>query len=94
MKTSYIVAVFSVLVPLLGYQAQVTMAAVCNPSELSPCSSVISSSAPPSKLCCSKIQEQKPCLCQYASNPNFMKFLASPNAQKVATTCGVPIPKC
>ncbi|KAE9467085.1 hypothetical protein C3L33_01004, partial [Rhododendron williamsianum] len=93
MKASYIVAVFSVLVLFLGYEAQVTMAVACNPSALSSCAGAITSSTPPSKLCCSKLQEQKTCLCQYTKNPKLKKFLASPNAKKVATTCGVAV-KC
>ncbi|CAL5372647.1 unnamed protein product [Camellia sinensis] len=35
----------------------------CNPTELSSCVGAITSNTPPSKLCCSKIKEQKPCLC-------------------------------
>ncbi|KAL7160883.1 hypothetical protein ACSBR2_041512 [Camellia fascicularis] len=94
MKASYI-AVCSVLVLiLLACEAQVSMAVTCNPTELSPCVGAITSNTPPSKLCCSKIKEQKPCLCQYVKNPNLKKFVTSPNAKKVATTCGVPIPKC
>ncbi|GMP59627.1 hypothetical protein CsSME_00022843 [Camellia sinensis var. sinensis] len=94
MKASYI-AVCSVLVLiLLAYEAQVSMAVTCNLTELNSCVGAITSGTPPSKLCCSKIKEQKPCLCQYVKNPNLKKYITSPNARKVATTCGVPIPKC
>ncbi|KAL7192419.1 hypothetical protein ACSBR2_024284 [Camellia fascicularis] len=93
MKASHI-AVFALLVLLWGYEAQVSMAVTCNPTELSPCLSSMTSSVPPSKLCCNKLKEQKPCLCQYINNPIFKKFVTSPNAKKVGTTCGVPFPKC
>ncbi|XP_004137484.1 non-specific lipid-transfer protein 2 [Cucumis sativus] len=73
---------------------EITMAVTCSPVQLSSCVSAITSSVPPSKLCCSKIKEQKPCLCKYMQNPTLKKFVASPNARKVANTCGTPFPKC
>ncbi|KAG2667490.1 hypothetical protein I3843_15G114200 [Carya illinoinensis] len=93
MKASNIAAVCTLLVLLLA-EAEVTMAATCNPTQLSPCVGAMTSSSPPSSLCCSKIKEQKPCLCQYVKNPNLKKFVDSPNARKVASTCGTPFPKC
>ncbi|KAG2664589.1 hypothetical protein I3760_16G088800 [Carya illinoinensis] len=92
MKASCI-AVCTLLVLLLA-KTEVTMAVTCNPTQLSPCVSAMTSSNPPSSLCCSKIKEQKPCLCQYLKNPNLKKFVDSPNARKVANTCGTPFPKC
>ncbi|XP_048234531.1 non-specific lipid-transfer protein 2 [Ricinus communis] len=92
MKASY-VAICTLFVLLLG-EAQVTMAVTCNPTQLSPCVGAITSSSPPSSACCSKIKEQKPCLCQYLKNPNLKKFINTPNARKVASTCGTPFPKC
>jgi hypothetical protein len=93
MKASYI-AVLCTLLMLLLAKAHVTMAVTCNPTQLSPCVSAITSSSAPSTVCCSKIKEQKPCLCQYLKNPNLKKFVNSPNARKVANTCGTPFPKC
>ena len=92
MKASYI-ALFALVVLLLA-EAQVSMAVTCSPTQLSSCVSAITSSSPPSQLCCSKIKEQKPCLCQYLRNPTIKKFINTPNARKVATTCGTPFPKC
>ncbi|KAK3033330.1 hypothetical protein RJ639_034177 [Escallonia herrerae] len=83
-----------VLVLLTAEAVQVSVAVTCNAVQLSPCAGAISSSKPPSKLCCSKIREQKPCLCQYIKNPSLRQFVSSPNARKVASTCGVPFPKC
>jgi hypothetical protein len=54
----------------------------------------ITSSQPPSSLCCDKIKQQKPCFCQYLQDPNLKKYISSPGAEKVASTCGVAIPKC
>ncbi|KAI4341510.1 hypothetical protein MLD38_026224 [Melastoma candidum] len=75
-------------------QTRVTDAVTCAPTELSSCASVIVSSTPPSKLCYTKIREQKPCLCQYLKNPTLKRFVNSPNAKKVASTCGTPFPSC
>ncbi|XP_050235596.1 non-specific lipid-transfer protein 2-like [Mercurialis annua] len=92
-SSSY-VAVCTLLVLLLA-EAQVTMAAVpCNPTQLSSCVNAITSNTKPSALCCSKIKEQKPCLCTYLKNPNLGKFINTPNARRVASTCGTPYPKC
>ncbi|XP_022868833.1 non-specific lipid-transfer protein 2-like [Olea europaea var. sylvestris] len=88
------VAVFSMVLVLLVCGAQFSESATCTPTALSPCMSAISSGTPPSKLCCSKIKEQQPCLCQYLKDPNLRKFVNSPNAKKIASTCGVPQPKC
>ncbi|XP_042502319.1 non-specific lipid-transfer protein 2-like [Macadamia integrifolia] len=92
MKASYL-AVCVMLVLLLA-EAHVSMAVTCKPTELASCASAIMSATPPSKLCCSKIKEQKPCLCSYLKNPNLKKFVSSPNARKVANTCGTPFPNC
>ncbi|XP_038994379.1 non-specific lipid-transfer protein 2-like [Hibiscus syriacus] len=95
MKTSYtaVFAAAAVVVLLLLTEAELSTAVTCNPTQLSPCVGAITS-APPSKACCSKIKEQKPCLCQYLRNPNLKKFVNTPNARKVASTCGTPFPKC
>ncbi|KAG7019930.1 hypothetical protein SDJN02_18897, partial [Cucurbita argyrosperma subsp. argyrosperma] len=90
MKASQIAV--SILVMFM--MAEVSVAVTCSPLQLSSCVSAITSSVPPSKLCCSKIKEQKPCLCKYMQNPTLRKFVASPNARKVANTCVTPFPKC
>ncbi|KAI3443329.1 AAI domain-containing protein [Psidium guajava] len=90
------VALCALLAVLLLAEAGVSVeaAVACKPMELSSCVGAITSATPPTTLCCSKIREQKPCLCQYLRNPNLKKFVNSPNARKVASTCGTPFPKC
>ncbi|XP_062152440.1 non-specific lipid-transfer protein 2-like [Alnus glutinosa] len=84
-----------VVVAVLLCEAPLTAKAVtCNPTELSPCISAITSSAPPSSACCGKLKEQKPCLCGYIKNPNLKQYVNSPGAKKVARACGVTIPSC
>ncbi|KAK9065268.1 hypothetical protein SSX86_016651 [Deinandra increscens subsp. villosa] len=82
------------LVLLVLATSHVSMAVTCNPTQLAPCASAFSSSSPPSKLCCSKLKQQKPCLCKYIKNPSLRSYVTSPNAKKVARTCRVAVPKC
>ncbi|GKV16738.1 hypothetical protein SLE2022_188770 [Rubroshorea leprosula] len=95
MKFSLVaVAVTLAVVLLVASESQRAEAVTCNPTELSPCLSAITSGSPPSDACCGKLREQKPCLCGYLKNPNLKPFVNSPNARKVANTCGVPYPQC
>ncbi|KAF7114844.1 hypothetical protein RHSIM_RhsimUnG0075900 [Rhododendron simsii] len=99
MKASQINVVLAavVLVVLLGYEAEVSMAAAavtCNHSQLDSCAHPILFGTPPSKLCCTKMKQQKPCFCKYVKDPSLKKYIKSPNAKKTAKTCGVPVPKC
>ncbi|KAI4313884.1 hypothetical protein L6164_026830 [Bauhinia variegata] len=83
-----------IMLCLLLAQTQVTMAVTCNALQLSACASAITSSSPPSAACCSKLKEQRPCLCQYLKDPNLQRLVNSPNARKVADACGSPFPSC
>ncbi|KAL7001103.1 hypothetical protein U1Q18_002256 [Sarracenia purpurea var. burkii] len=95
MKVPYIIPVCAVVVVLLLGEADLSMAATtCNPVALSPCATAIISSKPPTPACCAMLKAQRPCLCQYLKDPNLHKFINSPNAIKVATTCGAPFPTC
>lgn len=93
MKTASKLAVLTVLVLLLA-EAHISVAVTCSAIQLSPCLSAITSKSAPSKLCCSRIRQQKPCLCTYLKNPTLRNYVNSPGAKKVANTCGVPYPKC
>ncbi|CAI9259884.1 unnamed protein product [Lactuca saligna] len=77
-----------------GWKNEVATAVTCMVTELAPCADAFSSSSPPSQQCCTKLKEQRPCLCQYMKNPSLKSYVVSPNAQKVATSCGLPTPKC
>ncbi|KAK6925336.1 Bifunctional inhibitor/plant lipid transfer protein/seed storage helical domain [Dillenia turbinata] len=81
MKLAYIAMCMAVVVLVLA-QAEMSKAVTCTPTELSSCVSAITSSAPPSKLCCTKIKQQRPCLCQYLKNPTLKQFVNTPNARK------------
>ncbi|KAG4907530.1 hypothetical protein JHK82_056188 [Glycine max] len=95
MKTSYATLCIMLTLLLLGQSELLCMAAVtCNALQLSACASAITSSTPPSALCCSKLKEQRPCLCQYLKDPNLKKLVNSPNARMVANACGSPFPTC
>ncbi|GAB2288875.1 hypothetical protein Dimus_023182 [Dionaea muscipula] len=83
-----------VVVVALLQEAALTNAVTCSVTELSPCAAALLSSSPPSSACCNKINEQKPCLCGYSQDPNIGRYVNSPAARKVATTCGVGNIKC
>ncbi|KAI4331490.1 hypothetical protein MLD38_029677 [Melastoma candidum] len=94
MKARHALVCMIVVTLLILAGLSVVLGQTCNPLQLSSCASAITSSIPPSALCCSKIKEQEPCLCQYMKNPSLKGFISSPNAKKVAATCGTPFPSC
>ncbi|KAG8373752.1 hypothetical protein BUALT_Bualt11G0057700 [Buddleja alternifolia] len=82
------------MVVVLVAEVHETAAANCVPTELSPCLAAITGGSPPLPQCCSKLREQQPCFCGYHKNPALKPYVESPNAKKVAATCGVAVPKC
>ncbi|KAK9106234.1 hypothetical protein Scep_023078 [Stephania cephalantha] len=94
MKTRIVVFAAIIGLVLVG-EGRVTMAATsCDATQLTPCLGAITSNSPPSVLCCSRLRSQRPCLCNYLRNPFLGRYVNSPNARKVATTCKVPYPSC
>ncbi|KAL5726542.1 hypothetical protein ACHQM5_009580 [Ranunculus cassubicifolius] len=92
MKVSYS-ATFLALVMLMS-TVKVSIAVTCNVYQLSPCTPSITTGSPPSPACCAQMKAQQPCLCQYIRDPNYSAYINTPNSRKVASTCGVPLPKC
>ncbi|KAG8474514.1 hypothetical protein CXB51_031387 [Gossypium anomalum] len=86
--------VVALAVVLFSGESRTAEAVTCNPTELAPCSAALTSPTPPSSTCCSKLKAQQPCLCTYIKNPSLKQYVNNPNAKKVASTCGVPYPKC
>ncbi|XVF81892.1 hypothetical protein PTKIN_Ptkin15bG0192400 [Pterospermum kingtungense] len=86
--------VVALVVVVLSGETRKAEAVTCAPTELSPCLPAITSSAPPSAGCCSKLKEQKPCLCGYLKDPTFQQYINNPKTKQVASTCGVAFPKC
>ncbi|KGN53818.1 hypothetical protein Csa_014950 [Cucumis sativus] len=74
--------------------ARVADAITCNTMGLSPCIGAMTSTAPPSTTCCSKLREQQPCFCQYMKNPSLGGYVKSARAKAIISSCGVPYPKC
>ncbi|KAL2896550.1 Non-specific lipid-transfer protein 2 [Bienertia sinuspersici] len=68
-----------------------TEAVTCSAVQLSPCAPAIMSNQKPSPACCSKLKEQKPCLCGYLKNPSLRPYINSPGAKRVASTCKVNV---
>ncbi|MCL7040861.1 hypothetical protein MKW94_020196 [Papaver nudicaule] len=97
MKTAYtsLLVIAMMLTLLFSNQIQVSVAVTCSPVQLAPClGAIMSSSTPPSNACCSRLREQKPCLCGYMKDPTLKQYVNTPNGKKVANTCDVPLPNC
>ncbi|XP_009613979.1 non-specific lipid-transfer protein 2-like [Nicotiana tomentosiformis] len=92
-KGCSLVAVMLVVV-LIGDQLGASEAVTCSATQLSPCLGAITSGTPPSQACCARLRGQQPCLCGYMRDPNLRQYVNSPNARKVASSCGVSIPSC
>ncbi|XP_047154212.1 non-specific lipid-transfer protein 2-like [Vigna umbellata] len=93
MKKVFVFAV--VVVAVVAMEVAPTAEGVtCSPVELSPCLGAITSSSPPSTVCCQKVREQRPCLCGYLQNPSLKNYVNSPGSRRVATSCGIPFPTC
>ncbi|KAM0012108.1 putative bifunctional inhibitor/plant lipid transfer protein/seed storage helical [Helianthus debilis subsp. tardiflorus] len=89
----FLVAVTAAMMVFMG-QLPAATAVTCNYMELVPCAGAISSSQAPSGTCCSKVREQRPCLCGYLRNPSLRQFVSPAAAQKIASQCGVSLPQC
>lgn len=87
-------AIVMVAVQLLVEVSPKAEAVTCTPVELSPCLGAITSSQPPSTICCQKVREQRQCLCGYLKNPSLRPYANSPGSRRVASSCGVPFPTC
>ncbi|KAJ9540931.1 hypothetical protein OSB04_027437 [Centaurea solstitialis] len=55
----------------------------CDPAQLVSCLGPIVKGTKPSSKCCSKLKEQKSCLCRYIKDPNYKKYVNSPGAKKL-----------
>ncbi|GAA0169322.1 hypothetical protein LIER_23838 [Lithospermum erythrorhizon] len=88
------ITVFVLFLVLLLSGVHISKAVTCDVTQLSPCLGAITSSSTPSSLCCTRIQNQKPCLCRYLKNPFLSQYVNSPGAKKVASYCRVPYPNC
>nr|GME12182.1 non-specific lipid-transfer protein 2 [Ipomoea batatas] len=79
---------------LLLVEAQFS-SATCNVQQLSPCLSALTFDTKPSQLCCQRLNQQKPCFCEYVKNPTLKEYVIdSPAAKKAIETCKVTLPKC
>ncbi|KAK1387952.1 hypothetical protein POM88_016130 [Heracleum sosnowskyi] len=72
MRVSY-PAMFFVFVLLLT--AGSVLAGNCNPAMLSPCLNAFVGPSQPSKSCCTRLHQQKSCLCQYVRDPAYQNDL-------------------
>lgn len=75
-------------------RARLAEAMSCNPMAMKACLPAIKSSEPPTAECCKRVKEQESCFCEYLKNPILKPYLNSPNAKKIAASCGVAFPTC
>jgi hypothetical protein len=64
----------------------------CNVGALKVCAPAFTKGAPPTASCCASIRSQESCLCHYANNPAYSRYI--PNARKTLSSCGIPEPTC
>ncbi|CAK8533810.1 unnamed protein product [Lathyrus sativus] len=94
MKKYSMCRVFVLAIVVVLLRVHMGNALTCSPVEFSSCLGSITSSSPPSTLCCQKARQQRPCLCGYLKNPSLKQYVYSPGARRVAISCGVPFPTC
>ncbi|TVU32113.1 hypothetical protein EJB05_23831, partial [Eragrostis curvula] len=66
----------------------------CDPESLSVCLPSLVSGSKPTDACCTNLHAQQGCLCQYAKDPKYSKYISGPNARNTLTSCGMAIPSC
>ncbi|KAJ8641834.1 hypothetical protein MRB53_018528 [Persea americana] len=64
----------------------------CKLTELASCATAILAAMPPTRLYCTKLKEQKPCLCKYLKDPTLQKYINTGTAKKVSRACNTPFP--
>nr|GMC80139.1 non-specific lipid-transfer protein 2 [Ipomoea batatas] len=84
--------ILAILLLLLA-EAQFS-SATCDLQQLNPCLSALTFDTKPSQLCCVRLNQQKPCFCEYVKNPTLKEYVIdSPAAKKAIETCKVSLPK-
>ncbi|XXG74184.1 hypothetical protein AAC387_Pa07g2969 [Persea americana] len=90
--------VFGIVVGLMAVlmigQVPASVAVTCKATELASCATAILAAMPPTPMCCTKLKEQKPCLCNYLKDPTLQKYINTGNAKKVSRACNTPFPRC
>ncbi|KAK8518901.1 hypothetical protein V6N13_017834 [Hibiscus sabdariffa] len=96
MKRVSFVALCAVVMAMVLFsgKTRTAEAVTCNPTELGPCLPAFTSPADPTAICCGKLNEQQPCLCEYMKNPALKPYVDSPNAKRVSSYCKIPWPQC
>nr|GLL21531.1 Non-specific lipid-transfer protein 2 [Ipomoea trifida] len=83
----------AVLLLLLG-EAQFSLA-TCDAKQLNPCLSALTFNLHPPPQCCERLNQQKPCFCQYVKNPKLKDYLVnSAAAKKVYELCKLYVIIC
>ncbi|KAL6648930.1 hypothetical protein ACP70R_013154 [Stipagrostis hirtigluma subsp. patula] len=86
-------AVVVVLAAALLVAAGGASAATCNASELRACVPALTTGVAPTAACCAGMRAQKGCLCEFAKNPKYGRYLG-PNARRTLAACAISLPRC
>ncbi|KAF6137319.1 hypothetical protein GIB67_036356 [Kingdonia uniflora] len=94
MKKASVVLALLVTLLVFANEVRVSTAVNCVIQDLIPCLNAVTTPAPPSALCCSKLIVQGSCFCQYLKNPLVKSFLNPSNVQKINSKCSFTPPTC
>ncbi|KAK3156866.1 hypothetical protein QOZ80_2AG0113090 [Eleusine coracana subsp. coracana] len=94
MATKAVAMLLTLALIVTAMSARGALADDCKPDQLAACLPSIVSGSAPTDACCTNLRAQQGCLCQYAKDPNYGKYVSSPNAGRALTTCGIAVPKC
>ncbi|CAM0870982.1 unnamed protein product [Alopecurus aequalis] len=89
MKQAVVALMLALVVPAPGGAR-----AACDASQLAVCLPAITTGRKPAPACCTNLKAQQGCLCQYAKDPNYGRYITSPNTRKTLASCGLAVPQC
>ncbi|KAL6659960.1 hypothetical protein ACP70R_002082 [Stipagrostis hirtigluma subsp. patula] len=87
-KLAVVVVLAALLVAAGGASA-----ATCNASELRSCVPALTTGVTPTAACCAGMRAQQGCLCEFAKNPKYGRYLG-PNARRMLAACAISLPRC
>ncbi|GJN09334.1 hypothetical protein PR202_ga27334 [Eleusine coracana subsp. coracana] len=84
-----VVVMLTASIVLLAACGASAAAAACNAKLLKACVPALTTGVTPTGECCSNVKAQQSCLCQFAKNPAYARYVGSPNTRRTIAACGV-----
>lgn len=91
---TFAVVVMTFLAPIKSSVIENSTKPPCTQIEITGCIAAILYGDKPSAECCREMKEQEPCFCDFIKNPVFNKYVTSPQARAILSSCGIPYPTC